>query len=43
MAAFGRNNNTNLVNGCQNLLNLAVTLQVTDDLVTWGNKGSHCS
>ncbi len=39
MAALGGSNNTNLVNGCQNLLNLTVALQVTEDLVTWGNKG----
>jgi hypothetical protein len=31
--------NTNLVDGCQNLANLTVTLQVTQDLVTVNNDG----
>ncbi|MGH9345179.1 MAG: hypothetical protein ACRD19_15645 [Terriglobia bacterium] len=39
MSVLGGSNNTNLVNGCQNLDNLTVTLQVTQDLTTWGNKG----
>ncbi len=39
MVAIGREQQYCMVNGCQNLLNLTVTLQVTEDLVTWGNKG----
>ncbi|HWA93207.1 MAG TPA: hypothetical protein VG844_01300 [Terracidiphilus sp.] len=32
-------NNSILVNGCKNLENLTVTLQVTEDLITVGDKG----
>ncbi len=32
-------NNSILVNGCKNLENLAVTLRVTEDLITVGDKG----
>jgi Tachylectin len=37
--AGGGFNNTILVNGCQNLANLTVTLQVTQDLITVNNDG----
>ncbi|MGC2404474.1 MAG: hypothetical protein WA510_32085 [Acidobacteriaceae bacterium] len=37
--AGGGGNNTILVNGCQNLENLTVTLQVTQDLITVLNNG----
>jgi len=39
MAALVGSNNTILFNGCKNLQNLAVKLQVTEDLITLGNNG----
>jgi hypothetical protein len=39
MGFLSSNNNANLVDNCQNLQNLTVTLDVTEDLVTLGNTG----
>jgi hypothetical protein len=39
MGFTGSSNNTILVNGCQNLFNLTMTLQVTQDLITVNNYG----
>ena len=39
MGFLSSNNNAILVNNCQNLQNLTVTLQVTQDLITLGNTG----
>jgi hypothetical protein len=39
VSSLGSSNNAILVNNCQNLENLHVTLLVTEDLVTLGNTG----
>jgi len=39
MGSLGSSNNAILVSKCQNLQNLTVSLQVTQDLITFGNNG----
>ena len=43
MSSFGGGNNAILVNNCQSLKSLQVSLTVTEDLITAGNTDSRCS